>query len=162
VAAICRLVYLSILEKSKDPTYDSITYHICTACQASISVIVSCIPTMKPFMDRVASGMMNVSLAPRAPGTTYGPSSYEMKNMSKMSGKEASTASQSNQSSRAWRPDMVGYKSVVSAPSKWKPGQRRGDDAELTERGGSQELIIHQTTDWNIQYEGGRGRASPA
>jgi hypothetical protein len=156
-AAICRLIYLSILEDSPDPTFvDSVTYNVCTQCNATLAVIVACVPTLKPFMDRVESGLLNVSFHPRAPGTTYGPQdSYELKNMSKTSGNQNSSGSQSG-SNRPWRPDMVGYKSVVSVPAKWIPTSKKERDAKSVESNNSEQMIIRQTTDWNVRYDNER------
>ncbi|RMZ86663.1 hypothetical protein DV736_g6110, partial [Chaetothyriales sp. CBS 134916] len=70
-ATVSRLVYLNRLKSSSDVFFVSIPFLICTQVQQAISVIVTSIPTLKTFVDRTYSGMLNVSLKIHT-GTTYG------------------------------------------------------------------------------------------
>ncbi|KAF2198696.1 hypothetical protein GQ43DRAFT_343134, partial [Delitschia confertaspora ATCC 74209] len=67
IVSILRLVYLPGLFTS-DPTFDSIPYGIATQCHSTLSVIIACTPALKPFIDNVKSGMLDMSLAPHATG----------------------------------------------------------------------------------------------
>jgi hypothetical protein len=175
-AAITRLVFLKRLHVSVDPTFDSIAYSISTQCQATFSVIAACIPTLKPFMDRAESGMLNVSLKSRPTGGTYGyQGSYVMQPLSKGSGKFSNTSSKGpafgsrgsqNGKKHAgpvepnvqnmFRPDRGNPQSVVSAQKGQYLGDVHQDDMESVESAGSDKMIIRKTTGWSIQYEDNR------
>jgi hypothetical protein len=175
-AAITRLVFLKRLLISTDPTFDSIAYSISTQYQATFSVIAACIPTLKPFMDRAESGMLNASLKSRPAGGTYGyQSSYIMHPLSKGSGKFSNTSSKGpvfglrgSQHGRKhpgpvesnvqnlFRPDLGNPQSVVSAQRRRSLGNVHQDDIESVDSAGSDKMIIRKTTAWSIQYEDGR------
>ncbi|KAK5170646.1 uncharacterized protein LTR77_005235 [Saxophila tyrrhenica] len=144
-----RLVFLRQWQMSDDLTYP-IAYHMATTCQTTLAVIVACIPALKPFMDRAASGLMSVyertfffsyfvlfmgvSLSDRH-GTYTLSEDYRMQPLSKRSD---GTPRGSN-----FRSDGSDHQTfIVSAASK-KPDE--GDD-------GSEEGIIQKTTDWNVRY----------
>jgi hypothetical protein len=172
-AAITRLVFLKRLHVSVDPTFDSIAYSISTQCQATFSVIAACIPTLKPFMDRAESGMLNVSLKSRSAGGTYGyQSSYVMHPISKGSGKFSNTSSKGpafgsrgsqhgkkhprpveSNVQNMFRPDLGNPQSVVSAQRRHYLSDGHQDDMESVDSAGSDKMIIRKTTGWSIQYE---------
>ncbi|OCK74153.1 hypothetical protein K432DRAFT_410102 [Lepidopterella palustris CBS 459.81] len=85
ITSIIRLVYLSRIISSSDPSFDSIPYGIVTQCHSTLSVIVACSPSLKPFMDHAKSGMLNISLWQHTAGTTYAKDSYNMQALSKNS-----------------------------------------------------------------------------
>ena len=178
-AAITRLVFLKRLHVSVDPTFDSIAYSISTQYQATFSVIAACIPTLKPFMDRAESGMLNVSLKSRPAGGTYGcQSSYIMQPLSKGSGKFSNTSSKgpalgSRGSGRSqhgkkhpgpvesnvqnlFRPDLGNPQSVVSAQRRQSLSDVHQGDMESIDSARSDQMIIRKTTAWTIQYEDDR------
>jgi len=175
-AAITRLVFLKRLHVSADPTFDSIAYSISTQCQATFSVIAACIPTLKPFMDRAESGMLNVSLKSRPTGGTYGyQSSYMMHPLSKGSGKISNTSSKEpaldsrgsqhgkmrprpveSNVQNLFRPDLGNPQSVVSAQRRQSLSDVHQDDMESVDSARSDKMIIRKTTAWSIQYEDDR------
>jgi hypothetical protein len=175
-AAITRLVFLKRLHVSVDPTFDSIAYSISTQCQATFSVIAACIPTLKPFMDRAESGMLNASIKSRPTGGTYGyQSSYAMQPLSKGSGKISNTSSKGlafgsrgsqhgkkhpgpveSNAQNMFRPDRGNPQSVVSAQRRQYLSDVRQDDIESVDSAGSDKMIIRKTTAWAIQYEDDR------
>jgi len=175
-AAITRLVFLKRLHVSVDPTFDSVAYSISTQCQATFSVIAACIPTLKPFMDRAESGMLDVSLKSRPTGGTYGyQGSYAMQPLSKGSGKFSNTSSKGpalgsrgsqNGKKHAgpvepnvqnmFRPDRGNPQSVVSAQKGQYLSNVHQDDMESVDSVGSDKMIIRKTTAWSIQYEDDR------
>ncbi|KAK7186293.1 hypothetical protein PSPO01_07682 [Paraphaeosphaeria sporulosa] len=59
-----------------DWSFDSIPYAITTQAYSTISVLVACLPGLKPFMDSVRTGMLSASLAKRNAGTTFGQDSW--------------------------------------------------------------------------------------
>jgi hypothetical protein len=154
VVAIVRLIYLGIFlgEKNPDPTFDALPYLYCTQCHAIFSVIVACIPTLKPFMDRAYSGLMAVSLNQRVPGTTFGHSGeYAMQSLTKKSasGSNKGTNVSGNQlSSKAWRPDAVDHKTTITHGN----GHKRDETGSINSIG-SVKMVIRQTRDWNIQFD---------
>lgn len=172
-AAITRLVFLGRLNVSVDPTFDSIPYSISTQCQATFSVIAACIPTLKPFMDRAESGMLNVSLKARPAGGTYGnQSGYIMNQISKGSGKFSNSnskapdfGSRGSQHGKSYpgpvesdlqymfRPDLGNPQSVVTSQRQQYLSDARQDDMESVDSAGSDKMIIQKTTGWSIQYE---------
>jgi hypothetical protein len=175
-AAITRLVFLKRLHVSVDPTFDSVAYSISTQCQATFSVIAACIPTLKPFMDRAESGMLNVSLKSRPAGGTYGyQNSYIMQPLSKGSGKLSNTSgkgpafgSRGSQHGKKhpgpvesnvqnlFRPDRGNPQSVVLAQKGRYLSDVHQDDMESVDSAGSDKMIIRKTTAWSIQYEDDR------
>jgi hypothetical protein len=175
-AAITRLVFLKRLHASVDSTFDSIPYSISTQCQATISVIAACIPTLKPFMDRAESGMLNVSLKSRPAGGTYGyQTSYIMHPLSKGSGKFSNTSSKEPASGsrgsqhgkkhpgpvesnvqNLFRPDLGNPQSVVSAQRRQSLSDVHQGDMESVDSARSDQMIIRKTTAWTIQYEDDR------
>jgi hypothetical protein len=175
-AAIARLVFLKRLHISVDPTFDSIAYSISTQWQATFSVIAACIPTLKPFMDRAESGMLNVSLKSRPAGGTYGyQTSYIMHPLSKGSGKFSNTSSKEPASSsrgsqpgkkhpgpvesnvqNLFRPDLGNPQSVVSAQRRQSLSDVHQGDMESVDSARSDQMIIRKTTAWTIQYEDDR------
>lgn len=91
--SILRLVYLSrSLAAGQDPSFGSIPYSILTQCHGQLSVIIACTPALKPFIDHVQSGMLNVALSKHRPGTTFGQNSFNLQAWSRESNHE-STAS---------------------------------------------------------------------
>lgn len=175
-ATIARLVFLKKFHGSTDPTYDSLAYHIATQCQLTLSVIVACIPALKPYMDRAESGLLTVSINKRGYGGTYGnPNSYHMQSMSnpnykisknskhsENSNKSKSLPSQNNDSySRAtgfsaanqFRPDHAEHHVVVSAPGRQDSDDAHRDDRPSMDGAGSDKMIIQKSTDWDVRYE---------
>ena len=172
-AAITRLVFLKRLHVSVDPTFDSIAYSISTQYQATFSVIAACIPTLKPFMDRAESGMLNVSLKSRPAGGTYGyQSGYIMHPLSKGSGKFSNTGSKGpalgsrgsqhgkkhpgpvkGNVQNLFRPDLGNAQSVVSAQRRQSLSGGHQDDIESVDSARSDKMIIRKTTAWSIQYD---------
>ena len=67
-AQISRLIFFRRLKLSSDPIHDALLYQIATQLQTTLSVVVTCIPALKPFLDRAFSGMMAASLR-RGSGT---------------------------------------------------------------------------------------------
>ncbi len=58
-AAITRITYLPKASKSGDLTLDAWPTALCALIVESLSIIVACIPYLKPFLDSLESGMMN-------------------------------------------------------------------------------------------------------
>ena len=161
---MARLVFLRRLVRSSDPTYDSLAYSIATQCQTALNVVVACIPALKPFMDRAASGMMAVSLEPRS-GTYGNPnSSYAMHSLSKggqgppskSSGKKArflgSKGSQNDTTEPLkkypFRPDRSEHEVVISAPNSKQHKRETSMDG-----GASDRFMIQKTMAWDVEFE---------
>jgi hypothetical protein len=53
-------------------------------------------------------------------------------------------------SQKPWRADRIDYKAVVTGQPKWASD---GADEHSLESGASDQMIIRQTTDWQIHYE---------
>ena len=163
-AAIARLVFLRRLARSSDPTYDSLAYSIATQCQTTLTVVVACIPSLKPFMDRAASGMMAVSLEPRS-GTYGNPNSYAMHSLSKGDGtpskkskkarflgskgsqNDTTTGPESTQK-HSFRPDRSEHGVVISAPN----AKQHKRDTSM-DGGASDRFMIQKTTAWDVKFE---------
>lgn len=163
VAAITRLLYLKQLESSTDYLFDYVAFATCTQCQIALSVIVTCLPSLKPFIDRTTSGMLNVSIAPRS-GTTYGLSShnnYRLEQLSKAKRDESERlASKSVDEAKDYsrteifRPERVKHKVVITS-GNGQPQEDRRDDSTSLESTGSEKMFVRLQTDLSIQYSDG-------
>jgi hypothetical protein len=137
-AAIARLVFIRRLYRSSDATYDSLAYSITTQCQTTLSVVVACIPALKPYMDRAQSGFLVVSLEKRAAGGTYGyGNSYHMQSIkSNGPASKAHTSQNGNNpisrtrsdSCRPFRPDRADNFAIVSSGRHNQDNAIRDDD----------------------------------
>lgn len=58
-AAITRIVYLAKVSDAGDMTLEAWPAALCALIVESLSIIVACIPYLKPFLDSLESGMMN-------------------------------------------------------------------------------------------------------
>ena len=163
-AAIARLVFLRRLVRSPDLTYDSLAYSIATQCQTTLTVVVACIPALKPFMDRAASGMMAVSLEPRS-GTYGNPNSYAMRSLSKGHGtpskkrkgarlpdskgsQNGTTTGPETTKNRSFRPDHSEHEVVISAPNAKQHKRDTSMDGAASDK-----FMIQKTTAWDVKFE---------
>ena len=87
VASTLRLVYLPQGFRAPDPFFHALPAAVATQSHSTLSVIVACIPALKPFVDNAKSGMLNMTLASHMQGTTYSATSY---NMAPLSGSQES------------------------------------------------------------------------
>ncbi|MCJ1405249.1 hypothetical protein MMC11_008476 [Xylographa trunciseda] len=56
---ILRLVYISSADSSTDPTFTAVTTALITVININLSIILACIPFLKPFLDSLQIGMFN-------------------------------------------------------------------------------------------------------
>lgn len=149
------------LHASSDPTYDSLAYSIVTQCQTTLSVVVACIPALKPYMDRAESGFLAVSLEHRPVGGTYGyGNSYHMRSM-KSKGPNSNVSQSSTKNTtrtkpntrRPFRPDQFDHSAIVSSGRYDGEEAGRGDDRSSEDGAGSEKYIIQKTQAWNVSYE---------
>jgi len=56
---ILRLVYISSTATSADPTYAAVPTALTTVININLSIILACIPFLKPFLDSLQIGMFN-------------------------------------------------------------------------------------------------------
>ena len=59
-AIICQLVYLNRIENSNDLTFDIWRVTVCIQVIQSLSIIASCVFYMKPFLDSLETGFVQV------------------------------------------------------------------------------------------------------
>jgi hypothetical protein len=155
-------VLIRRLHSSSDPTYDSLAYSIVTQCQTTLSVVVACIPALKPYMDRAESGFLAVSLEKRAAGGTYGyGNSYHMQSV-KSNGNGPSSKSNTSQNgtknntrtkpdtNRPFQPD---HSAVISAGKHDRDEAGREDEGSSEDGAGSERYIIQKTQAWDVSYE---------
>lgn len=62
---ILRLVYLHRFAKNTDTLFSSLGFVLATQIQTMFAVVAACIPALKPFMDRIASGLIAISFRDR-------------------------------------------------------------------------------------------------
>ena len=55
---VVRLVYLNSASRSADHPFDDFTAVLASSIQANLSVIVTCIPFIKPVMDSLQTGIL--------------------------------------------------------------------------------------------------------
>jgi hypothetical protein len=163
-AGITRLVYLKQLASSTDYFFDYPVFATCTQCQLALSMVATCLPSLKPFLDRTDSGMLNASIAPRS-GTTYGLSSHNEYRMDQLSksrwdlrrADSKGPSSKSVQESKeygqfdSFRPEQVKHNVVITS-DKGQPRDERRDDMASLESSGSDKMIIRLRKDLSIQY----------
>ena len=108
-AVLCQLVYLNRIENSNDLTFD--IWHITVSVQViqSLSIIASCVVYMKPFLDSLETGFVQVSDRRRKQLSGFG---YSPENRSKSSRK------------------VLGLGSLKLSFSRSRPGN---EDTELQE-----------------------------
>ncbi|KAI4194256.1 MAG: hypothetical protein LQ348_002684 [Seirophora lacunosa] len=58
VAVVAQLVYFNSATKSNDMTFNLWAEIVCTQVVQSLSIITTCVPHLKPFFDRIESGML--------------------------------------------------------------------------------------------------------
>ena len=130
----------------------------------ALSVVATCLPSLKPFLDRTASGMLNASIAPRS-GTTYGLSShneYQLDQLSKSKwslrkadskGPVAKSMQESKDYSQleTFRPEQLNHNVVITS-DKGLPRDERRDDMASLESSGSDKMIIRLRKDLSIHY----------
>ena len=56
---ILRLVYISQSSTSTDPTFDALNTALVSTININFSIILACIPFLKPFLDSLQIGMFN-------------------------------------------------------------------------------------------------------
>lgn len=71
ILSITRILFLKRAIEG-DGSFDGIPVAVLTQAHATLSVIIACSPTLKPFMDSMRTGMLSVSLNKRSAGTTFG------------------------------------------------------------------------------------------
>ncbi|KAI9843103.1 MAG: hypothetical protein M1838_002859 [Thelocarpon superellum] len=60
VTSIVRLAYLSSYLSSSDQTFDNVNFSICTQIDMNLSIVTACLPLLKPFLDKIPSGVMDI------------------------------------------------------------------------------------------------------
>ena len=153
---IVRLIYLHKALGSNDKTFDFRNAIFSTVADCNASVLVACIPFLKPFMKGLDSGLLTSDLRVRGPKTSL------FQNSSKTSGKNSGNNSK-----------------IHSHPLKNISGKRGLDsdlgrlhdtnivhevniahdpphhDFESRTSAGSDKMIIKRTTEWNVDYDDG-------
>ncbi|KAF2735780.1 hypothetical protein EJ04DRAFT_599587 [Polyplosphaeria fusca] len=86
--SIVRLIYL-IRFIGADPSFGSVPYGIATQCHSALSVVIACIPALKPFIENVQTGMLSASLSKHGPGAKFGEESYSLQALPSGSNRDA-------------------------------------------------------------------------
>jgi hypothetical protein len=135
VAVICQLVYAGQTKDTKDPSWDTWTVAISTQLAQALSIITSCSPQFKPFLDSLRSSGM--SLGDSSYGSkqrTYGATSYQK---SSRTGHTHDTRSDTHELV-TMNADSMNYTTVVSAV-----------DCD-SESQSSQAQIIREVRTWTV------------
>ena len=75
IAAVCQMVYLNRIEPSDDLTYDVWRVTLCTQIVQCLSILTTCLVYLRPFLDSLETGFIQVGDLRRqqVPGFGYRP-----------------------------------------------------------------------------------------
>ncbi len=151
---IIRLVYLHNALTSSDKTFDYRNAVFSTLVNANASVLVACIPFLKPFMKGLDSGLLTSDLRVRGPKTSL------FQNSSRTSGKNSGNNSKihshplKNISAKRGLDSDLGCLHDTNIQHEVNiahdPPQH---DFESRTSAGSDKMIIKRTTEWNVNYD---------
>lgn len=167
---ILRLVFLSQAYSSDDTPYDSLNAAIVTQLSLNFAIILACFPFLKTFMDHVQNGLFttDLRLAPGVLGDSYGAKhSYALGSV----GRSKNTAKNSQSNSSGSHGKSIAN-TTIGGTEPWEmtptPGvvtTARGGETSLDESrassGGSDRMIIKQTTAVTVQSERRVGGGMP-
>ncbi|KAI9757777.1 MAG: hypothetical protein M4579_003313 [Chaenotheca gracillima] len=169
---ILRLVFLSSAISSSDKTFDYRDTVFTSLADANASILVACIPFLKPFMNSLDSGLLTSDLRVRgtkstmfshgvsvkASGTGGGSGSNERHMLQKVFSKPGLDRSNSRGSINGFahlRDDGARHQVTIAHD----PPQH---DFESRTSAGSDQMIIKRTTEVNVNYdEAERSRGWP-
>ncbi|KAK4691727.1 hypothetical protein P7C71_g5338, partial [Lecanoromycetidae sp. Uapishka_2] len=151
---VLRLVYLAPALSSSDKPFDYRNSIFVTLADTNASVLVACIPFLKPFMQGLDSGLLTSDLRVRGPKTslfanmssgrnTHNNSKERSYALRKVSNKDATVGSDLG---RLRNDGVRNEVSVVHDPPQ--------HDFESRTSAGSDKMIIKKTTDWNVYHDG--------
>ena len=148
---ILRLVYLQIALTSSDKTFDYRDTVFTTLTSVNASVLVACIPFLKPFMIGLESGLLTSDLRVRGPKTSL----FQHSGSNKVSGNNSKNKSHplkniscqgalDSDLGRLYNNNIHHDVSIVHDPPQ--------HDFDSRTSAGSDKMIIKRTTEWNVDY----------
>lgn len=136
---IVRLVYLNSASRSTDHPFDDFTTVLTSSIQANLSVIVTCIPFIKPVMDSLQTGILvsdvHTTISPRHP-------SFALRWLG------SSSATRAGSGSNKW-PKNSTHGNSTTATS----GGPEEDGERFTGFGSEERMVIKQTKTVAVQTE---------
>ena len=148
---ILRLVYLHTAFHSSDKTFDYRDVVFTTLADVNASVLVACIPFLKPFMVGLESGLLTSDLRVRGPKTSL----FLNSSSGKASGNNSKNQSHplKNISAQRTLDSDLGHLHNTNIQHDVSiahdPPQH---DFESRTSAGSDKMIIKRTTEWNVDY----------
>lgn len=154
---ILRLIYLHSALASSDKTFDYRDATYATLANVNASVLVACIPFLKPFMKGLDSGLLTSDLRVRAYG---GPKSslFQYSGSGKASGNSSRNYShplKNISAKRALDSDLGRLHNTNIQHDVSIAHDPPSHDFESRTSAGSDKMIIKRTTEWNVDYGGG-------
>jgi hypothetical protein len=153
---ILRLLSIHDLSTSNDPSYDAFMPTLYTIIHMDISIIVTCIPFLKPFTDNLQTGVLAGDLHTYASeGRQYG--AYAGRITLRKLDKDVSSASGGSKVKGRW---MAGSVLDATRSTKIESTSRKRTVEGSSSRGTSQEgLVIRQTVTVDVETQS-RGEPS--
>jgi len=155
---VLRLVCLTSALSSPNKPFDYRTTVFATLANINASVLVACIPFLKPFMKGLDSGLLTSDLRVRGPKTSLFANMFSARN-TKNNSKEHNSYTLKKVSAKdaALDSDLgilrgEGVRNEVSVVHETPQ-----HDFDSRTSAGSDKMIIKKTTDWNVDYDGGDG-----
>ena len=151
---IARLFYLHRALISTDKPFDYRDAAFATLANVNASVLLACIPFLKPFMKGLDSGLLTSDLRVRAyggPKTSLFPSSGSGKNSGNNS-KSHSHPLKNMSAKRALDSDLGRLHNTNIQHDVSIAHDPPSHDFESRTSAGSDKMIIKRTTEWNVDY----------
>ena len=159
VLIIAHAVYVSSALKSPDPTFELFNPVLCTVIDVNVSVIVSSIPFIKPFVESLQVGLFSSDpriLAPRQPGPIEKQTTgYRLGWFALLEQKWKATSNFHSRAQLWTRNDGGGTTTITAGKTGGKTvGKRLRPDLESrASSGDSDRMIIRQTFGMSVQSE---------
>lgn len=134
-----RLAAINDLTSTEDPSYDVFMTALYTQIHMNVSIILSCVPFLKPFTDSLQTGILTSDLHTLTPANTGYARNFKLRNL----GKDASSGSGGSNNKERW---MGGSILDATRTARIESKARNEAATELDSRGTSEErLVIKQT-----------------
>jgi hypothetical protein len=129
-AIICQLVFINRPTPSRDPTFDTVPATIATEFVQALSIVTSCAPQLKPFLDSLQSTGMHLN------GMTR---SYNKSSASGSHGRAGRSGGNNSQKLETLPPRDGNHTMVSTAKRDWDVDSQS-----------SQTRIIRETRTWVV------------
>ncbi|MCJ1355582.1 MAG: hypothetical protein MMC33_005574 [Icmadophila ericetorum] len=143
---ILRLIYITSTSKSADHTWDEFDAVATTQIIVNLSVVVACIPFLKPFLDSLQTGAIsgNIRLKPLSDNSAAKKAANSLRSRKDNAGNGASFhfGSQHN-----WMDSSITHTTLITTDGHSEPVTANGSSNS------SESMRIKQTTGVTVQFE---------